>query len=230
MAGRARVANSLLDRSRELACTILTPARSAEIKPVAKETHFDRAVIGDILARVHPVAGRAFVVAIDGPGGSGKSTLARELAAAYDGLAAVVEGDDFYADLDDGYRVGLDAQGGYREYFDWQRVRDQVFVPARQGRPLSYQRYDWDNARMGDWVTVPGVELLLVEGVYSGRPELREYSDLVVWVTTSEQERVRRQLERAQNQGIWIKRWMAAENYYLEHIHHPGWAEIVLGE
>ena len=78
---------------------------------MAKETRFDRAVIGGTLARVRPVAGRAFVVALDGPGGSGKSTLARELAAAYDGRAAVVEGDDFYADLDDDYRAGLDARG-----------------------------------------------------------------------------------------------------------------------
>ena len=159
---------------------------------MAKETHFDRVVIGDILARVHPVTGRAFVVALDGPGGSGKSTLARELAGAYDGPAAVVEGDDFYADLDDDYRARLDAKDGYREYFDWHRLRDQVFIPARQGRPLNYQRYDWNNAGMGDWLTVPGVELLLVEGVYSSRPELREYADLVLWVITSEKERVRR--------------------------------------
>jgi uridine kinase len=201
------------------------------MKPMAKETHFDRAVIGDILGRVHPVAGRAFVVAVDGPGGSGKSTLAREIVAAYDGPAAVVAGDDFYADLDDDHRAGLDARGGYREYFDWQRLRDQVFVPARQGCLVSYQRYDWGHARMGDWLTVPGVELLLVEGVYSSRPELREFADLVLWVTTSDEERIRRQLERGQNEGVWIERWMAAETYYLEHIHQPSSAEVmVLGE
>jgi uridine kinase len=201
------------------------------MKPVAKETHFDRAIIGDILARVHPVTGLPFVVAIDGPGGSGKSTLAGEIVAAYNGPAAVVEGDDFYADLDDGYRADLDAEGGYREYFDWQRLRDQVLVPARQGRPVNYQRYDWNHARLGDWSTVPRVELLLVEGVYSSRPELRQYADLVLWVTTPVEERVRRQLERGQNQGIWIKRWMAAENYYLDNIHQPSSAEVVvLGE
>ncbi len=181
-----------------------------------------------ILASVRPVAGRAFVVVLDGPGGSGKSTLARELAAAYDGQAAVVAGDDFYAELDDSYRAGLDAEGGYREYFDWRRLRDQVLRPARQGRPVRYQRYDWDNARLGDWLTVSGVELLLVEGVYSSRPELREYPDLVLWVTAAEEERIRRQLERGQDQFTWIKRWMAAENYYLENIHRPGPVEIVV--
>ena len=198
---------------------------------MAKETQFDRAIIDDILARLHPIAGRAFVVVLDGPGGSGKSTLARELAAAYAGPAAVVEGDDFYADLAEDYRAGLDAKGGYREYFDWQRLRDQVLIPARQGQSIEYQRYDWDKARMGNWLTVPSVEVLFVDGVYSSRPELREYADLVLWVTTSEEERVRRQAERGQNQSIWIKRWMAAENYYLDNIHQPDSAEVVvLGE
>lgn len=195
---------------------------------MAKETHFDRAVIDDILAELHPVAGRAFVVVLDGPGGSGKSTLARELAAAYDGPAAVVEGDDFYADLADDYRASLDAKGGYREYFDWRRLRDQVLIPARQGRPIEYQRYDWDKARMGDWLTIPPVAVLFVDGVYSSRPELREYADLVLWVATSEEERVRRQVERGQNQSVWIQRWMAAENYYLEQIHQPESAEVVV--
>lgn len=84
---------------------------------------------------------------------------------------------------------------------------------------------------MGDWLTVPGVELLLVEAVYSSRPELREYADLVLWVTTSGEERIRRQLERGQNEGVWIERWMVAENYYLDHIHQPSSAEVViLGE
>jgi uridine kinase len=168
------------------------------------------------------------VVALDGPGGSGKSTLARELAAAYDGPAAVVEGDDFYADLAENYRASLDAKGGYREYFDWRRLRDQVLIPARQGRPTEYQRYDWDRARMGDWLTIPRVTVLFVDGVYSSRPELKEYADLVVWVTTSEEERVRRQVERGQNQSVWIQRWMAAENYYLEQIHQPDSAEVVV--
>ncbi len=198
---------------------------------MARETHFDRAVIDDILARLHPVAGRAFVVVLDGPGGSGKSTPPRELAAAHDGPAAVVEGDDFYADLADSYRASLDAKGGYREYFDWRRLRDQVLIPARQGRPIEYQRYDWDKARMGDWLAIPRVTVLFVDGVYSSRPELREYADLVLWVTTSEEERVRRQVERGQNQSVWIQRWMAAENYYLEQIRQPDSAEVVvLGE
>ena len=74
---------------------------------------------------------------------------------------------------------------------------------------------------MGDWLTIPPVTVAFVDGVYSSRPELREYAELVLWVTTSEEERVRRQVERGRNQSVWIQRWMAAENYYLEQIHQP---------
>ena len=186
---------------------------------MAQEPYFDPAVIRDILARVKVHVGRPFVMTIDGPGGSGKSTLAREIAEAHSGDAVIVEGDDFYADLDDDYRAGLDAQQGYEEYFDWKRLRDQVLAPANQGRPIRYQRYDWPHERMGDWVDLGPTDLLIVEGVYSARPQHREFADLVVWVTTSEEERLRRQVDRGENDNIWIVRWMAAENYYLSDVH-----------
>ncbi len=197
----------------------------------AVQTRFDPSVVDRVIARIEHVEGRPFTVAVDGPGGSGKSTLAGELAAAFPGRAIVVHGDDFYADLDAEYRASLDAGAGYREYFDWRRLRDQVLAPARAGAAIEYQRYDWDNARIGDWVTVPDTDLLVVEGVYSSRPELRDLSDLVLWVTTSEDVRRRRQIDRQENDGIWISRWMAAEDYYLRNIHRVGPDDIeVLGE
>lgn len=186
---------------------------------MAQQTLFDPADIEAILARVKEREGHAFVMTLDGPGGSGKSTLAREIADAFPGHAVIVEGDDFYADLDDAYRAALHAEQGYEEYFDWPRLRDQVLAPASQGRLVRYQRYDWTNARMGDWVDAGPSDLLIVEGVYSGRPQLRRFADLVVWVNTSEEERLRRQVERGENEGVWIERWMAAENYYLSTVH-----------
>jgi uridine kinase len=195
------------------------------------EDHVDAATVSAVLSRVSVREGRPFVAVLDGPGGSGKSTLARDLAANFAGSVAIVQGDDFYADLDDDYRASLDPEAGYREYFDWQRLRRQVLAPAREGTAVTYQRYDWEHERMGDWVTVQGVDLLIVEGVYTSRPELRDLADLVVWVTTSEAERVRRQVARAENADIWIQRWMAAENHYLEHVRRAGPSDLeVLGE
>lgn len=198
---------------------------------MTNQTHFSEDSIARTLSLVTKQDARPFILVLDGPGGSGKSTLARELAAAWSGTVAIVQGDDFYADLDDEYRASLDAEGGYQEYFDWRRLRDQVFQPARAGEVVTYQRYDWDHGRMGDWVTVPDVDMLIVEGVRCARPELREYADTVVWVNTSERERLHRQIARGENEDVWIQRWMAAENYYREHVHQPGSDDIeITGE
>lgn len=192
-------------------------------------THFNSSLITDILGRVVPLSNRPFIVVLDGPGGSGKSTLARELAASFAGAAAIVHGDDFYADLDADYRASLSAEEGYREYFDWKRLRDQVFLPAHAGESITYQCYDWVNEAMGDWISVAEVDLLIVEGVYSSRPELRDLVDLVVWVETSERERLRRQFARGENDDAWINRWKAAEYYFRDHIRieQPGDIEVV---
>lgn len=194
-------------------------------------TRFSDITIKEVLARVERFNHRPFVMVLDGPGGSGRSTLARELAEGFRGSVAIVQGDDFYADLDDDYRMNLDAEGGYRDYFDWNRLREQVLVPARGGRSIEFQRYDWVNARMGDWFTVDSVNLLIIEGVYSSRPELRDLADLVLWVKTSTSERLRRQVERGENDSAWIQRWMAAENYYIDNVHAAAPDDIeIVGE
>lgn len=38
-------------------------------------------------------------------------------------------------------------------------------------------------------------------------------------MNTSEEERLRRHVERGENEGVWIERWMAAENHYLSTVH-----------
>jgi uridine kinase len=69
----------------------------------------------EIAARIDP-GRRPWVVALDGPSAAGTSTLADVLA---DRLgAAVLRGDDFYRDLPDDERWGLDAAGGLERYFD----------------------------------------------------------------------------------------------------------------
>lgn len=194
-------------------------------------THYRVASIEMILARIDIRSDRPFIVVLDGPGGSGKSTLAHELAEGFDGTTAIIHGDDFYADLDADYRASLEAEGGYREYFDWKRLRDQVLLPAHAGEAITYQRYDWVNEKMGDWVSAPVTNLLIVEGVYSSRPELRDLADLVVWVTTSEQERLRRQFARGENAEIWINRWKAAEYHFRDHVRVAQSGDIeIIGE
>jgi uridine kinase len=155
------------------------------------------------------------LVAVDGPGGSGKTTLATALAARLEDCA-VVHGDDFYRPMPDEQRERLDPGQGYHRYFDWQRLRDQVLLPLRDGRTVRYRVHDWGTGRLGATRRIdPGVGVVIVEGVYSARPELCDLYDLTVYVDTSRETCLRRARERGENPERWILLWRAAEDHSI---------------
>jgi phosphoribulokinase len=187
------------------------------------------ATITDVLAAIRAAAsstvGRAVVVGVDGPSGAGKSTLARAIAIELGSRLAVIEGDDFYADIDWAVRARFAPAESYSRNFDWQRLHDQVLAPARDGHSsLRYQRYDWDNQLMGDWVEITTPAVLIVEGIYTLRPELRDLMDVRIWVDAGRDVRIARQHARheaydrdiAARQNAMMKLWEAAEIHYLE--------------
>ncbi len=153
------------------------------------------------------------LVAIDGGGGSGKTTFARKLGMLTN--ATVVSGDDFYRVLDEHERDKLDAQSGYLQYFDWQRLLSQVLKPIREGLAASYKQYDWDLNTLSDTIEVASSGVIVVEGVYSCRPELREFYDLAVFIETPHVVRLSRLKARGENSDEWIQRWDAAEQFYF---------------
>jgi len=160
------------------------------------------------------------LVAIDGGGGAGKSTLARNLADAL-GDATIVQMDDFYRPMPAAERAALTPGEGVDRYFDWQRLRDSVLWPLRRGATARYRRYDWETGAIaGDAVEVIPSGVILIEGVYSLRRELRDLYDLTIFVDAPAELRHRRMAGRAENADIWIDRWMAAEHCYLER-HRP---------
>jgi len=156
------------------------------------------------------------LVAIDGAGGSGKTTFARKLAV--ETSATVVEGDDFYRVLDMSEREKLDAYSGYMQYIDWQRFRSELLQPIRAGLAARCQRYDWDLNTLSGTIEVAPFGVIIIEGVYSCRPELREFYDLAVLVETPRAERLSRLRARGENSEEWIQRWDAAERWYFDRV------------
>ncbi|MFJ6835706.1 uridine kinase [Streptomyces sp. NPDC091209] len=157
------------------------------------------------------------LIAVDGMGGSGKSTLAAAVAGL--GEATVVHGDDFYRPMAADERAGLTPAEGYDRYFDWQRLRDEVLTPLVSGRDALYRRYDWSTGALaadGPCAVARG-GLVLVEGVYTARPELAGHYGLVVYVDTPPAESMRRLRARGDDHGPidWEARWRLAEEYYL---------------
>jgi uridine kinase len=170
------------------------------------------------------------LAAIDGHSAAGKSTLARSLGDLLSNVT-IVHMDDFYRPLDEEERAGLDAESGYFRYYDWERLETQVLRPLSNGDESSYQRYDWATNRLGEWVNVRAAGIVLIEGCYAARPELRRYYDVVLLVVTSAAQRLQRQNERADATPSWLARWHAAESYYMQHTQpHPYVDLVVSGE
>ncbi|MGW0856913.1 uridine kinase family protein [Streptomyces sp. NPDC002690] len=172
--------------------------------------------VADAILRTDPPHdGAVTLVAVDGAGGSGKTTLAAAVAE-YVGDCAVVHGDDFYRPMPDHERDGLDAEQGYHRYFDWQRLRLEVLEPLRSGQTAHYRTYDWATGQLGSLLETPSTSVVIVEGVYSARPELSAFYDLTVYVDTPRETCLRRVREREQDPEEWISRWRAAEDFYID--------------
>lgn len=169
---------------------------------------------------------RLHLVGIDGFGGSGKSTLARALDS-HEAVSAVVEGDDFYGPERPGWE-GLSPREGYEHFFDHDRLARQVLEPLGRGADCRYQRYDWGTNRLGDWVALRGGGVVVVEGVYMLRPQLRGFWDLSVFVDTPWPIRLDRQTARGENSDEDIRRWTDAEKYYERTVDPAALADIVV--
>lgn len=183
------------------------------------------------------------VVAIDGRSGGGKSSLARSIAAALGSgpdlvAVSVIEGDDFYAG---GSAAVWDARGieeRAARVIDWRRQRD-VLEALRRGEAASWHPFDWHSA---DWDAdrVPMVDepvrcapgdVVLLEGVYSARPELADLVDLRVLLDPPA-ERRERQLREREGEGRrddWDTRWAEAEVHYFGVVVSAADFDLVLG-
>jgi uridine kinase len=169
--------------------------------------------VSTVLRRIEAVTKRPYLIGIDGLSGAGKSTFAHNLTEKLPD-ASVIHKDDFYRVLEEKIRATFDPVQGYYRYFDWERLEAQVLLPLSKGEVAHYQRYDWGKEELLETIEVTPTGIVIVEGVYSTRPELRQYYDLCVWVDTSESERSRRQMDRGENTGEWIGRWAASEKFY----------------
>ena len=114
------------------------------------------------------------VLAIDGPSGAGKSTLATQVVDALRGS---------------GYRTGLVSTDAFATWDDpvawWTRLVDGVLRPLANGVEGAYRRMDWSTGspRPGEFVRVPVPDVLVLEGVSSGRTSVRPLLSHLCWLS-----------------------------------------------
>jgi len=163
--------------------------------------------VGDIVDQVRAaevVCGPTRVITIDGPAGSGKTTLAASLAAAL-ADCQIIHMDDLY----DGWSQDLGRELA-------ERIETSILQPLRLGSQPRYRRYDWHAHAFAELVTVPRSKYLILDGVGSGNPLLRNSVALAIWIESDPQSLVDRVLGR---DGEYLRddmlRWQLHESKYF---------------
>ena len=136
----------------------------------------------------HPVR-----VAIDGVDAAGKTSLADELVIPLQALGRPViraSVDGFHNPRSIRYRRGADSPEGYfRDSFNYDALRCSLLVPLGPGGSLLYRPavFDWRKDSEIEVLTrlASPESILLLDGVFFLRPELRDFWDLRIWVEAS---------------------------------------------
>jgi uridine kinase len=142
-------------------------------------------------------------VAIDGPDGAGKTSLGDELAAVLAGGRPVIRAgiDDFHNPRSDRLRRGPDSPEGYFLYsFNYEALRTLLLEPLGPDGSRRYRRACFDY-RLDEKVEAPEEEaspgsILLFDGVFLLRDELRACWDFSIFVQADFDEIVRRAEKR----------------------------------
>lgn len=169
------------------------------------------------------------LVGVDGIDGAGKSTLADELAeilTANGGLVVRASIDSFHRPRAERYARGrLSGDGFYLDSHDLHAVRTCLLDRVRSGEPFCTAIFDEPSDRPIDrtWSTSVGGGVVIVDGLFLQRPELRDAWDLSIWVGGGErvtQQRVARASSGAPADGarlvVHLLGWWARVMRYVD--------------
>ncbi|HWH97480.1 MAG TPA: uridine kinase [Pseudolysinimonas sp.] len=151
----------------------------------------------------HYAKGRT-TLAVDGPDGAGKTRFADDLALAFERAGFTVfraSVDDFHRPREYRYRDGrYSAEGYYRDAFDYSVLRRTLLEPFRMGGSTGFQLRGFDLDRdvpvESAWVTAPADAILIVDGVFLNRVELRGAWNYSIWLDADAAVRLARMVER----------------------------------
>jgi len=186
-------------------------------------------------------------VAIDGIDASGKTMLADELVAPIQEFGRPViraSVDGFLNPRAFRYRLGVDSpEGYYRDSFNYESVLKYLLLPLGPDGSLSYRTSAYDSRLdvplSEPLKTAPLDAVLLVDGVFLLRPELRSYWDCSVFVEVAFDRAVPRAVERDSSQMDspidqsairlkYQKRYISGQHLYLESVKPKTYADIIL--
>ncbi|MCK4512020.1 uridine kinase [bacterium] len=190
-------------------------------------------------ARSYPIR-----VAIDGVGASGKTVLADELAGSLAGLGRTViraSIDGFHRPRHQRYERGNTSPEGYLDdSFDYDAVRSRLLIPLGPGGSLRYRTAVFDfrteSAVDSQTRTADPDAVLLFDGVFILREELRGSWDFSIFVDAGFEVTLARALERdlslfGSERAVrerYESRYIPGERLYLERCRPREYADAVV--
>lgn len=166
-------------------------------------------------------AGR-LVIGIDGLSRSGKTTLTAKLEEYYKSEntpAISFHLDDLIVERERRYGTGEEE---WYEYYhlQWEKewLREHFFKRLKIADELELPFYDGKtDQRESRKVALPASGIIIIEGVFLQRLEWRGYCDYVIYVDSSQHQRIERESAIVQqNLAKFEKRYWKAENHYLK--------------
>lgn len=180
-------------------------------------------------------------VGIDGVDGAGKTTLADALA---DGLRTAgipvirASVDAFHNPRVVRYRLGRDSpEGFFRDSYDYRALRRCLLDPLSPGGSLRYRTAVFDH-RSDRHVDAPEARarpgsVLIVDGIFLHRPELRAYWDLSVFLDVRFEVSIPRGAQRGEGSPDPLapenRRYIEGQRLYLRECDPSAHATLVIG-
>ncbi len=191
----------------------------------------------EVAGRIVRLEARPLRIAVDGVDCSGKSTFADLLAGRVGALGRQViraEGDAFLLPRAQRHRRA------YQGSVDYQALRERLLEPLGPGGDRAYRTGVRDAAtdRPIDAPSATAAEdaVLIVDGVFLQRREIRDCWDVVVWIDVPFQEALRRALlrdaerfgGREKARARYLERYWPGQRRYLEECHPGESANVVV--
>lgn len=191
-------------------------------------------VIDSIVSEIEKMlkkSNKPLIVAIDGKSGVGKTEIAKKVADKLDAIN--VRCDDFFIGGHNDYwaKQGRDKQ--IDEVINWKRIRTEVIEPLKNRKKASWHPFNWKEFKglSPEAITVSPKNVVILDGAFSNRPELRDIVDFSVLIEVSDRDtRVSRVKEREGNEysDDWHKIWEGSMEYYFEKISPPGSFDLIV--
>lgn len=146
------------------------------------------------------------IIAIDGPAGAGKTTLAGHISAA---MALRYKCTTLHMD---------DLYNGWATPFD-HHLSDALSAACnahKKSSRFSLSTYDWGRAEFRAAQGVPSCDLLILEGVGSSQPSIREFLTASIWIEIDPAIGFERVLQRdGEIIASEMKDWLELQNEFF---------------